>query len=362
MASIREKILKDGTKSHEVRINRRGQPPMSKSFAKKEDARRWANEIESKIDKGESVSRVKEKTLLGDVLAHYIKEKKVEGSELLRIQQLNHDLKAFTLESFKRDQVKKYIRALLETKIPPPANRKKFHPLFDGKKRDEQTYAPSTVRKLIYTLKKAIEYHALEHRYPIDASLFEDVDIPAAWSNPRERRLEDGEEERLYEGAAKAYTFKREWVLLIKCFLATACRSQELLYSTYKDLLLEQRTLNIPKERSKTGKARQIPLSKVAVECFTEMKEKFRKKDEPRIFWQWKTTAVLGQAFKRLSKRAKVNDFHIHDLRHEAISRLFEDRKLEVFQIMKMTGHSEFSTIERYLHLRGIKNIAELLD
>jgi integrase len=43
-------------------------------------------------------------------------------------------------------------------------------------------------------------------------------------------------------------------------------------------------------------------------------------------------------AFERLRARAKMLDFHFHDLRHEAISRLFE-RGLNIAEVSAISGH-----------------------
>lgn len=375
MPSIRTKNRKDGTSSYEVRIHRAGYPDISKSFRSLAEARKWANDTEARIDKGERVSRKAEKTSLAEVFDVYVAEhhnppkegeergpqhREMSGSEILRVRALRHDLGEFAVASFQREHVLKYIRKLLETKIPPPHNRKKFHPLFKGADRDNKTYAPSSVRKLYYTLKKCLEWHALTEKYHLDPHLFEKVGVPPGWETERERRLEPGEEQRIIEATERGYTNQQEWRCLISFALETAMRSQEMLKARWQDLNFDGRTLNIPKEHVKTKTFRQIPLSKKAVESLRTM-EKFKKANEPRIFWQWNTTAVLGAAFKRLTKRAGVDDFHIHDLRHEATSRLFEKGKLSDMEIMKITGHTQYSTLARYVKYRT-SNLADKMD
>jgi integrase len=45
-------------------------------------------------------------------------------------------------------------------------------------------------------------------------------------------------------------------------------------------------------------------------------------------------------------------DLTIHDLRHEATSRLFENPNLKDLEIMAIVGHSSLQTTKRYAHLR----------
>ena len=43
-------------------------------------------------------------------------------------------------------------------------------------------------------------------------------------------------------------------------------------------------------------------------------------------------------AWKRVVRRAKLDDLHFHDLRHEAISRFFE-RGLSIPEVALISGH-----------------------
>ena len=52
-------------------------------------------------------------------------------------------------------------------------------------------------------------------------------------------------------------------------------------------------------------------------------------------------------------------DFHFHDLRHEAISRLFE-RGLNIAEVSAISGHKELRMLQRYTHLRAIDLVDRL--
>lgn len=70
--------------------------------------------------------------------------------------------------------------------------------------------------------------------------------------------------------------------------------------------------------------------------------------------------------WRRLSKsklngqRAGIEDSHFHDLRHEAISRLFERIDLKEAQLMRMPGLNSLSMLKRYTHLRAEDLAAKL--
>jgi integrase len=59
----------------------------------------------------------------------------------------------------------------------------------------------------------------------------------------------------------------------------------------------------------------------------------------------------VTQAFSRACRRAGINDLRFHDLRHEAISRLFEQGR-SVPEVASISGHSDYRMLARYTHLQ----------
>jgi hypothetical protein len=59
----------------QARVRRLGQQPISKSFQTKQDAERWARQVEADIDKGSYTNvTLAERTLLKDIIERYIQE------------------------------------------------------------------------------------------------------------------------------------------------------------------------------------------------------------------------------------------------------------------------------------------------
>jgi integrase len=67
----------------------------------------------------------------------------------------------------------------------------------------------------------------------------------------------------------------------------------------------------------------------------------------------------VRSAFERLRNRAGMPDLHLHDLRHEAISRLFE-KGLNTVEVGSITGHRELRMLARYTHLRAADLVKRL--
>ena len=59
----------------QARVQRKGQQPVSKSFQSKEDAQRWARQVEADIDKGSYTNvALAERTPLKDVIERYVQK------------------------------------------------------------------------------------------------------------------------------------------------------------------------------------------------------------------------------------------------------------------------------------------------
>lgn len=390
MASIRKRSLKTGKISYEVRVHRAGHPDLSKSFPSMAEAKAWGNDVEARIDKGATIARKAKNKLIRQIIEEYrhsieqpikkaddkkaadesttlpstekkaskAKLPKLSATESNQLATVANDFGDYAVGSLTHYLVGNYIAKLQETKIAAPENRKKLHYLYKGDR--ERTYSLSSVRKFYYQLKKVVEWHARKNSYILPPNLFTGHNIPAAWEGVRERRLEAGEEEKLYQSARLGQTQHEAWICIIGFAIETGMRAQEILKARWSDLNLPGRTLNIPKEHVKTKAFRQIPLSRRAVEILQQM-EKLKHKGEDRIFHQWPSSLVLSRGFRRICHRAAVDDLKFHDLRHEATSRFFEKGRLSDMEIMKITGHKSYTTLERYAKLRP-STLADKLD
>lgn len=63
------------------------------------------------------------------------------------------------------------------------------------------------------------------------------------------------------------------------------------------------------------------------------------------------STDAVGMAFTRACQFLQIEDLHLHDMRHEGTSRLFE-MGLNIPHVAAVTGHRSWSSLKRYTHLR----------
>ena len=156
---------------------------------------------------------------------------------------------------------------------------------------------------------------------------------------PRERRLKAGEFERLKIAAEKS----RSWYLWPVVVLAveTAMRRGEILGLRWEHIDLDKKTVFLP--MTKNGSSRWVPISDEAITTLTAV-----SKDADCPFPV--TDVAFRQAWDRLRIRAGINDLTFHDLRHEAISRMF-DNGMKIPEVMAVSGHRTAGQLFRYVQM-----------
>lgn len=107
---------------------------------------------------------------------------------------------------------------------------------------------------------------------------------------------------------------------------------------------------------TKNGEARDVPLSTRATETLRALAKRMDR-DEERVLPV--SSDAVRLAWEHLRTRAGVGDLHIHDLRHEAVSRLFE-KGLDIMEVSTISGHKTLTMLKRYTHLRADDLVARL--
>lgn len=63
------------------------------------------------------------------------------------------------------------------------------------------------------------------------------------------------------------------------------------------------------------------------------------------------STDAIGMGFTRACQFLAIQDLHLHDLRHDGVSRLFEIGR-NIPQVAAASGHRSWTSLKRYTHLR----------
>ena len=312
MASIRKR---NGLWQAQVRSKYSGST--SKSFHRKTDAERWATAQEALMQSGQWQEKMPSHFTIGSMLKRYLETvtpiKRGKAQETRRLHRL---LREARLMSISLDQAKPCVFADFRDR--------RIH---DG------------VRACQYDLvlmRHAWNMAHVEWGWPLPDNPISLIWMPKN-NPPRERRLKDGEFERLKVAAEKS----RLWYLwpIVVLAIETTMRRGEILGLRWEDIDLDKKTAFLP--MTKNGSSRWVPLNDEAAAKLTKA-----PKETDRPFPV--TDVAFRQAWDRLRTRANITDLTFHDLRHEAISRMF-DSGMKIHEVMAVSGHRTASQLFRYV-------------
>jgi integrase len=139
---------------------------------------------------------------------------------------------------------------------------------------------------------------------------------------------------------------------LIILALETGMRRGELIDLRWKHVDLSRRIVHLP--LTKNGSSRDVPLSNRATETLLGLRN---IAVDDRVFATSGNAVRL--AWEHLVERAEIVGLHFHDLRHEAVSRLFE-KGFGITEVSTISGHKELRMLQRYTHLRAVDLVARL--
>ena len=174
----------------------------------------------------------------------------------------------------------------------------------------------------------------------------------------RDRRLDlhedaDGkdEEARLLTACAGS---SRPWLqAAVTISLETAMRQAELAGLTWDRVKLNAEYPHCDLPKTKNDRPRRVPLSTRAVKAFKSLLPENVAVLGKRPVFPVETPRAFGHAWRDVITEADFPDLRWHDLRHEAISRLFERTDLRDNEIMAISGHLRPEMLTRYTHLRS---------
>ncbi len=183
--------------------------------------------------------------------------------------------------------------------------------------------------------------------------------IKMARQQPRTRRLQPGEEERLLTAASVHLRH------LIAAALDTGCRRGELLSVQWRHVAVnedgEPRALVLPAHMMKTDRGRSVPISP-RLRAILQM----RRLDpdgkvhgpEAYVFGNQfgEKISDVKLAWRGACTRAGIDGLTFHDLRREAASRLLQGG-VDLLTVSMLLGHQKATTTDTYL--RGREDVVE---
>ena len=165
-------------------------------------------------------------------------------------------------------------------------------------------------------------------------------------NNVKERFLTAEEVQRL-RGVLEECPYAQMRVI-VPLLLMLGCRKRELLDARWEHVDLERRVWHIP--MSKSGRARNVPLSSSAIEVFRTLE---RWGGCPYVVPNPATQRPWGNLHHQwdaIRKQAGLDGVRIHDLRHSFASNLVNSGR-SIYEVGRLLGHTQVKTTQRYAHL-----------
>jgi integrase len=302
---------------------------ISKTFRRHADAERWGREIETDIQRAVFVDRrPAERMTLGAALEKYRLE-------------VTPDKKSAERE---RKRIDMWLADPLSRRPLATLEMADFYKWKQERRRQRGRKAKASVNtiRLDLAVIRQLFNHLPNWKIKGLENPISGLDLGKV-PRGRDRRLVGDEEERLL-AACDASSCK--WLgPFVRLLIETAMRRGELLGLAWDRVDLKERIAYLPD--TKTGEPREVPLSTRAKLVLSGL----RRTASGDVFPITENT--LKNAFERACRKAKIVNLRMHDLRHEATSRLFENTTMRDSEVAFVTGHKTLAMLKRYTHLRA---------
>lgn len=336
MASIRKR----GT-SWIADIRRKGHKSISKSFPTKGLAQEWARKVEREMDtKDFKDERGIAHISLADLIDRYTLEfdaiKPFGKNKKATLKMLRECLGDTKLPGMTVDRLTEHVNARMKAGAGGVTIAIDLTYLGGVYKAAKQLWKMPVDAEFITSVRANLEYRGISLK-----------------SKERDRRPTDDEISRL----CAHYNAKTRQIVpmseLIQFAIATAMRLNEMITIKWSDLNKTDRTIIIrdrkhPKE--KIGNDQTVPLLGDAYDIVLRQP---KIEGEDRIFPI--TEGTVSSIFPRACRTLGIVDLRFHDLRHEGISRLFE-QGYSVPEVALVSGHRDWKVLARYTQIRA-KNL-----
>ena len=345
-------ITRYGAIGRRVFIRRPGHRPLTKTFTGRDalnQAKIWAREQESRLDRGEAMGGAALRVTFGEMVETYRQEitGRMGRSKDASLTHVGKHLGEFRLGELRP-------RAFLDF----------------AQRREREGAGPATILMDLSYIGTVLRHAAvlLDAAAPAAQAL---IALESARTTlrhagrvraPRKRSRRPTDEEL---GRLKAYWDARPrmnvpmWDLTLFA-IATAMRLGEIVRIDWEGFDPRGRTQLIRDRKDphqKEGNDQRVPLLTGPTIILNEVinpvavmgRQRTALSEMGRVFPF--SAATVSTLFTRAVKACKIPDLNFHDLRHDGTSRLFE-AGYTIEQVATVTGHKSWANLKRYTNLR----------
>jgi integrase len=132
----------------------------------------------------------------------------------------------------------------------------------------------------------------------------------------------------------------------------TGLRFGELTQMRWSAVDFRTRLLTVQGDTAKTGKTRHVPMSREVLSVLSRWRTQAHAAPRDLAFPGRRGGELVDikTAWRALLRRAGIERFRVHDLRHSFASRLVQ-RGVDLYKVQKLLGHASPTMTQRYAHL-----------
>jgi integrase len=370
MATITTLNLPDGEKRYKARIRRKGNPRQrSKTFRTRKAAERWAHKMEGAMETGAAgLDNESQRKTLSAAIARYRRDILPKRSDSTRPNYERH--LTYWDETLGHHKLANLTSAVL-ARARDDLAAKPISPKREGG--EPKPRSPATVRRYLATL-EAVLTACVRSWHWLSVSPLKSVQKPEGADRKRTRFLSREELSRLLDACRESES--PDLYLAVLLAVTTGARRSELMGLRWRDIDLERCVLRVRAETANSvkGDVRSLPIPAQAVALLNARQAEQRQKEKIIDLKSDRSTALvfpsrvtkkapvdLRKPFETALKRARIEGFRWHDLRHSAAS-FMAANGASLLEIGAILGHKQAQTTSRYSHLTEQASHARVLS
>ena len=339
MPSIQERKGKDGKVSYRAIVRLKGHPPQQATFERKGDARKWATQTEAQIREGRYFKNAEARRhTCGEMIERYIKNvlpqkrQNSRHSQKPRLLWWKKRLGAYYLSDISSAMIVEARDELARTTT-----------------KSGRALSPNSVIHYMAALSHCFSVAVREWGW-MDDSPMRKVSKPKQ-PQGRVRFLTDAERKDLLRACKESSN--RALYDIVVLALSTGMRKSEIMNLTWDDVDLNRGHITL--HQTKNGERRGVALVEHARELLRD-RARIRRLDTPLLFpaphrrGEKPKPVDIKTAWNTAVKKAKLEDFRFHDLRHSCASYLAMNGAT-LAEIAEVLGHKTLAMVKRYAHL-----------
>jgi integrase len=320
----------------QARIRKPGYPSTSANFATQLEAKEWAAETETAMNKKKLADKRAMKDLtVGKLVDEYFEKetptKRYGDTKKSNLNRIKRMLGNVLLKKLSYDRLVSFVED-----------------------RAKEGAGGVTIGMDIAELAAVIRSCRKKHKYDFDSKVFsevrehmKDIDLDTK-SHERDRRPTEAELDAIKKHFDEKTRQKIPMSAIIDFAVATSMRLSEITRIKWSDVDFDKKTVIIRDRKhpkKKKGNHQKVPLLPDAMKV---LKAQPRIHDEVFPY----SADTISTIFPRAVSECGIEDLHFHDLRHEATSRLFEIG-YDIPRVAIFTGHVDWKMLARYVQLRA---------